>query len=193
MSGIKVQLTVEQEMWLKVHYADTSNEECAKHLGCGWRTVVRRARRMGLAKSQSFMEQSWRKGVEAMRIMNSGEGNRGKNNIVIHGAKYRFKKGENYKSRCTPEQWAELHRKGLETRKAIIRSERARISWGFEQKTKMRLVRQPQPWVYYRCVMKRRGYVVTRGSRVVCYNENTNRSAIVERNALAAGLIINRL
>lgn len=193
MRGVKVRFTVEQEMWLEAHFPTVSNAECARHCGCGWRTIVRKARAMGLVKSREFMEQSWRSGVDAMRIMNSGEGNRGKNNIVAHGARYRFKKGENYKNRCTAEQWAELHRKAQETRKAIIKSERVRINWGFEQKTKLRLVRQPQQWVNYRFTMKRRGYIVSRGSREIYYNDNTNRSAVVERNAQAAGLIIKEL
>lgn len=185
-----MRFTVEQELWLEIHYANTSNAECARHCGCGWRTIVRKARAMGWRKSREFMEQSWRRSVNAMRIMNKGEGNRGKTNLILYGEKYRFKKGENYKDRCDAEQWSELHRKAQETRRAIIKSERLRINWGFEQKTKMRLVRQPQQWVNYRCSMKRRGYVVYRGSREIYYNDNTNRSAVVERNAQAAGLII---
>lgn len=190
MRGLKVRLTIEQEMWLKAHFSDTSNAECAAYCGCGWRTIVRKARAMGLVKSREFMEKSWRKGVETMRILNNGEGNQGKVNLLKYGVPYRFKKGENYKNRCTEEQWAEMLRKAREARNETIRRDRIRIKWGFEQKTKLRLVQQPRQWRTYRYTMGKRGYIVERGSRVIFYDENTNRSAVVEKNAQAAGLII---
>ena len=190
MRGVKVRLTIEQEIWLKAHFADTSNAVCAKYCGCGWRTVVRKARAMGLAKSREFMATSSQRGIEAMRILNKGEGNRGKANLLKHGAKYRFKKGETCRQRLGEERERERIRKAHETRNESIRRDRVRIKWGFEQKTKMRLVCQPRQWVSYRSTMKRRGYIVNRGSREIYYNENTNRSAIVEKNAQQAGLII---
>lgn len=193
MKGKKVELTTQQEKWLANNFADTSNAECAIHLHCGWRTVVRKARAMGLVKSREFMERSWRKGVETMRILNNGEGNQGKVNLLKYGVPYRFKKGENYKNRCTEEQWAEMHRKAREARNETIRRDRIRIKWGFEQKTKLRLVQQPRQWRTYRYTMGKRGYIVERGSRVICYDENTNRSAFVEKNAQQAGLIIKAL
>lgn len=192
MRGVKVRFTVEQELWLEAHFPTVSNAECARHCGCGWRTIVRKARAMGLVKSCEFMEQSWRSGVDAMR-MNSGEGNKGLENLLKYGAKHRFKKGVTPLQRLGPEREAERVRKAQESRNKTIKSERVRINWGFEQKTKLRLVRQPQQWVNYRFTMKRRGYIVSRGSREIYYNDNTNRSAAVEKNAQAAGLIIKEL
>lgn len=175
------------------HFADTSNEDCAKYCGCGERTIVRKARKMGLAKSKEHMEQSWRKGVETMRIVNKGTGNHGVVNLLKYGVKYRFKKGETCRQRIGDEREEERIRKMRETRNATIKSERVRINWGFEQKTKLRLVRQPKQWLWYRFTMRQRGYIVERGSREIYYNEDTNRSAIVEQNAQAAGLIIKAL
>lgn len=190
---MKVILTEEQRQWLTIHYADTSNADCAAYCGCGWRTIVRKARAMGLRKSREFMVAASLRGVETMRSMNKGEGNQGKVNLLKYGVPYRFKKGENYKNRCAEEKWAEMHRKARDTRNETIRRDRIRIKWGFEQKTKLRLVQQPRQWCTYRYTMGKRGYIVERGSRVICYNENTNRSATVEKNAQAAGLIIKEL
>lgn len=193
MKGVEVKFTVEQEMWLEMHFPDTSNADCAKFCGCSPRTIVRQARRMGLAKSCEFMLASRRRGQEMAALMNRGEGNKGKENLLKHGVKYRFQKGINCLQRLGAERERERSRKAHETRNATIKSERVRINWGFEQKTKLRLVRQPKQWVSYRNTMKRRGYIVERGSREIYYNEDTNRSAIVEQNAQAAGLIIKAL
>lgn len=192
MKGIKFDFSPEQERWLSDHYPIVSNEECARHMGCSPRTVIRKAHKMGLRKTEEFMEQSWRKGVEAMRLYNTGEGNRGKANLLKYGVKYRFKKGETSRQRLGDEKEEERLRKMHDSRRKTVKSERARINWGFEQKTKLRLVRQPQQWVSYRCAMKRRGYIVTKGAREIYFNDNTNRSALVEKNAQAAGLIIKQ-
>lgn len=193
MKGVEVKFTVEQEMWLEMHFPDTSNADCAKFCGCSPRTIVRQARRMGLAKSCEFMLASRRRGQEMAALMNRGEGNKGKENLLKHGVKYRFQKGINCLQRLGAERERERSRKAHETRNKTIKSERIRINWGFGQKTKLRLVRQPKQWVSYRNTMKRRGYIVERGSREIYYNEDTNRSSIVEQNAQAAGLIIKAL
>lgn len=193
MKGKKVELTTQQEQWLVNNFADTSNAECAEYCGCNWRTVVRKARELGLAKSREFMVAASLRGVETMRMMNKGEGNKGKANLLKHGVKYRFKKGETPLQRLGEERERERVRKVHEKRNETIRRDRVRINWGFEQKTKMRLVRQPRQWRSYRYTMGKRGYIVERGSRVICYDENTNRSAYVEKNAQQAGLIIKAL
>lgn len=190
MKGVEVKFTVEQEMWLEIHFPDTSNADCAKFCGCSPRTIVRQARRMGLAKSCEFMVAERRKGQKLAAIMNRGEGNRGKENLLRYGPRYQFQKGITSLQRIGEERERERVRKAHETRNKTIASERVRIKWGFEQKTKMRLVRQPTQWRSYRYTMSRRGYIVARGSREIYYNEDTNRSAAVENNATKAGLII---
>lgn len=190
MKGKKTELTDEQRLWLKVHFADTSNAECAEYCGCNWRTVVRMARSMGLTKSREFMQQAQTKAAQAARIMNQGEGNKGKVNLLKYGAAHRFCKGVTSRQRLGDEKEKERIRKSHETRNKTIASERVRIKWGFEQKTRLRLVRQPKQWISYRNTMKRRGYIASRGSREIYYNEKTDRSAAVESNATKAGLII---
>lgn len=190
MKGKKTELSDEQRRWLMEHFADTKNEECALWCGCSPRTIVRLAKSMGLAKSREFMVASRRKGQELAAIMNRGEGNRGKENLLRYGPRYQFQKGITSLQRIGEERERERVRKAHETRNKTIASERVRIKWGFEQKTRLRLVRQPKQWISYRNTMKRRGYIASRGSREIYYNETTNRSAAVENNATKAGLII---
>lgn len=193
MKGKKTELTDEQRRWLMEHFADTKNEDCARRCGCSLRTVVRLARGMGLAKSREFMVAAQRHAADEARIMNKGEGNRGKENLLRYGHQYQFRKGESNVQRLGEEKDRERIRKTRETRNKTIASERMRIKWGFEQKTRLRLVRQPKQWISYRYTMKRRGYIASRGSREIYYNETTNRSAAVENNATKAGLIIKAL
>lgn len=190
MKGKKTELTDEQRRWLMEHFADTKNEDCARRCGCSPRTIVRLAGSMGLAKSQEFMAAARRKGQALAAIMNRGEGNRGKENLLRYGVRYQFQKGITSLQRIGEERERERVRKAHETRNKTIASERVRIKWGFAQKTRLRLVRQPKQWIAYRNTMKRRGYIASRGSREIYYNENTNRSATVENNATKAGLII---
>lgn len=53
----KVRLTREEKLWLRLNYPHMSNEICAIRIGCGWRTVVRIARMMGLEKTPQFMKE----------------------------------------------------------------------------------------------------------------------------------------
>lgn len=180
-------MTGEQQAWLAENFADTSNAECARHLNVGWRTVVRMARNLGLEKSREFLEYHWRENVEKMRIMNKGEGNRGKENLIKYGAKYRFKKGETSRQRIGDVREEQRIRKMAETRRETVRKERARIIWGYPQKTKMKLVSNRRQTLM-RYAMKKRGYIVERGAIDVYYKDQTQRSPLLENRAREIGI-----
>lgn len=50
-------LNSDEKLWLRLNYPHMSNEICAIRLKCGWRTVVRKARELGLKKSPEFMKE----------------------------------------------------------------------------------------------------------------------------------------
>lgn len=54
---IRGKLSREDILWLKLNYPYMSNEILGIRLNCGWRTIVRLARRYGLEKSPEFMKQ----------------------------------------------------------------------------------------------------------------------------------------
>lgn len=52
----------DSESYLREHFADTRSEDIARHLGVDVKTVRRWARRLGLVKSEAFMQKSRTKG-----------------------------------------------------------------------------------------------------------------------------------
>ncbi len=193
MQGKKINFTDEQLAWLSAHFADTKNAEIAARLGCGESTLHRVARRLGLKKSREFMSSVNRASLEACWQANKGEGNHGKKNLVVHGVRYRFKKGERPIDRHGAEGEARRRKKLRATRNDIIRRERLRIKWGLPQLTKIKLVldkKAGQLQRMARYALKQRGYIVSRGAKVIYYDGSTQRSAIVERNAVKKGLTI---
>ena len=53
----RIKLTPEDKLWLRINFPHMSNAICAMRLNCGWRTVVRIARKMRLEKTQEFMKE----------------------------------------------------------------------------------------------------------------------------------------
>lgn len=70
-----------------------------------------------------------------------------------------------------------------------VRKERSRIIFGFDQKTKLKLVHNRKRAIY-RYALKKRGYLVERGGREATVIETTIRSEIVEQRAAKHGIII---
>lgn len=54
----KIRLAAGQERWLIRNYPHMANAICALYLGMSIRTVVRNARRLGLAKTREFMKEA---------------------------------------------------------------------------------------------------------------------------------------
>lgn len=53
----KKKLSESDLLWLKLNFPHMSNQICSYKLKCGWRTVVRIARSMGLEKSPEFIKE----------------------------------------------------------------------------------------------------------------------------------------
>ncbi len=193
MQGVKFNFTEQQVQYLVANFADTKNAELAARLGCGESTVHRLARQLGLTKSREYMVRCNRNSLEACWLANKGEGNHGKNNLIIYGARYRFKKGERPIDRIGAEGEARRLEKVRAKRNELIRRERLRIKWGLPQLSKIKLVldeKAGQLQRMSRYALKQKGYIVTRGAKVIYYDGSTQRSAIVERNARKKGLTI---
>lgn len=81
----------------------------------------------------------------------------------------------------------------LRERGLNIHKERMRIRWGFDQKTRMRLVREPRERTTLRHSLKQKGYIVPhRGATTVFYDSNTRRNSLVEERAAKRGFIIQQ-
>lgn len=64
-----------------------------------------------------------------------------------------------------------------------IAKERMRINWGLEQKTKMKLVRNPHKQASYRYLLKKYGYIVDKGSKDLYYPGEEMRNKKMEKYA----------
>lgn len=85
--------------------------------------------------------------------------------------------------RRTRPQWNENIRKA---RVATIQSERRRVIFGLEQRTKLKVVSNPQKH-YLRQKMRQFGYIADIGSNTLYYTDVTDRRPIRERNGERLG------
>lgn len=114
---------------LEERFADERNDVLAKELGCGVRTLVRHARKLGLEKSREFMELAreasraesarW---YEYMRITGQKVGN--------HGAPGRkFKKGHRFDAETEAKRVKAIRDRAWDERVRIIKGVSRRTKW----------------------------------------------------------------
>lgn len=184
----KIALTPEQERWLTNHFKHTKNIECAERLGISPRSVVRIARKLGLAKSRQFMVKCQRETAEAAKTSHRLNGTYPPKGFIIPNSEAgQFKPGVTCRERLGEKRENERLRKSAESRRETIKKERMRIRWGFEQKTKLKLVTNPKK-IQCRYALRRRGYQIARGANEAYIVAQTQRSAIVEANARKYGI-----
>jgi hypothetical protein len=132
-----VQWSDERLEYLRENFATKFNKDLGAALGCNWRTVIRKARELGLEKEEGFLD---KKRPEIVKLQigsqrpNPMKGVKGWS--VPGGEAYRFKPGNVPASKTKPEVTARLHA----SRNASIRRDRLRIKLGLPQLTKMKLV-----------------------------------------------------
>lgn len=188
--GVQVSLTTEQIEWLCANYANTTNAEIMEHLDIKNSTLHRLARAYRLTKSKEFMADWQKKITEIARITNQRNNWPPKGYIIPNSRKYCFKKGVTPLMRLGPEREAARIRKSSETRKATIASERRRILFGLEQRTKMKLNGTFRPKANVRYQMRKLGYLVDRGGNTATVTPQTRRSEHYERRCKEVGIHI---
>lgn len=185
-------LTQDQREWFVANFGTMKNQELADRLVTSPRSVIRMARELGLWKTKEFVAAMQRNasehGARATRLMG---GNAGAVNLLKNGKGYRFKSGTSQKDRMSAEAFAEMHRRIGESRKAIFRKERVRVNWGFEQKTKLRVVRCPRAKIDIRHGLRKRGYEIARASNEAMVTDETRRSIRMEARAEKMGIKFN--
>ena len=173
-----IELTPFGEAYLKRHYANMKNAELVAKIGISQRSVIRKARQLGLTKSTSFMKRCQRETAKAAREANLKREKPPKGFRIPGGESYQFKKGVTSLQRLGRKREAERIRNSAASRAKTRILELERVSAGLPQLTKMKVTRQPKRKIQLRCYLKSRGYVVARNSDIVYYNGNTRRSGI---------------
>lgn len=135
------------------NYAESFNEDLTRDTGLALSTLHRIARKYHLTKSTEHRS-------KASRI--SG----------LASAKARGGKGV----KMTPEVIARRTASWQKTRK----TEKARVLFGLEQQTKMKLQREPIAKRRQRSHLKKRGYVISESEYTAYYTPSTLRSPLLE-------------
>lgn len=186
----KIELTPQQKSWLIRHFKHTKNDVIMAKLGLSHSKLHRLAREFGLTKTRQFIRKTQQECTAAAKESHLRNG-------TYPPKGYRIpKSGENcFQPGVTPEMRLGKKRnqeriaKAAATRRETIEKERMRIRWGFDQKTKLKLVHNRDRAIY-RHALKKRGYLVERGGREAVVTESTIRSEIVEQRAAKHGIKI---
>ena len=175
----KIVLTPEQEQYLRDNYATVIHHTLCEHLGISTRTLVRMARARGLVKDMKAIEgqRNERISQALFRLSRLGQI---KCSGPENGKATRFKPGFNAKELFGEDKFAEMHRKTVKKRMQTFREERARVTFGLPQKTKLRVKRQPRQKIQDRSYLKRRGYILDEANNIAYYTESTQRATVLE-------------
>lgn len=125
------------EMIRSLHdkFPSTFNRELAKELKVSMRSLIRKARELGIEKESGFLDKN-RAEITQMAVANNYNRNTGRKGWSVPNSEAtRFKKG-NVPTICTnPEVCQKIHLKRNET----IKRERIRIRYGMPRLTKLNL------------------------------------------------------
>lgn len=174
----KIFLTPEQDAYLRENYATTVNAVLCEQLHMSERTLVRLAKERGLEKDMSAIGMQRREIISASVrrafLISGYKGN------PQNGEKTRFVRGFKPAEMFGKEKWADAYRRSTETRKKIYAEEKARVSFGLPQRTKMRVIRQPQQKIQDRSYLKKRGYIIDDKNNIAFYTDATRRCTRLE-------------
>lgn len=174
-------LTDQQEAWLTKHFKHTKNSEIASRLGISERSVNRLAKRRGLTKSKQFIKKCQEEAAARANESNRINGTYPPKGYKIpRSEEFRFKKGERSIDRIGAAREAQRIAKSTASWKETFRLEKARALYGLPRQTKLQVIKRPRRLVHTRYYLRKRGYIIERGSMTVYYNKNTNRSLNLE-------------
>lgn len=167
--------------WLIKHYKHTKNDDIMDKWGISHSQLHRFAREKGLTKSSQFMKKAQANTTRAAHESHLRNGTYPpKGYIIPKSREYGFKPGETSLMRLGKKREAERIAKSGESLRKTRADEQLRVRWGLPQKTKLNVKSQPRKKTYQRLYLRRRGYIIERGSNIAYYDENTRRSPTFE-------------
>lgn len=186
----KIILAPEQNKWLIAHFKHTKNDEIMARLGLTHSTLHRIVRELGLTKSRQFMKKCQLNAAQRGREVCIATGRYAalKGKRPPNSDANCFKKGQSNRDRLSPKRYKEMNEKRRQTWLQTRAKDKARFTFGFEQKTKFRFVKQPKSKVSYRYNMKKKGYIVDLEHNVFFYPSEEMRHPLAERNGAKFGI-----
>lgn len=146
--GLKAIWTDEMIEYIKDNFSDTSNEKLATWLGLSPRTIIRKARELGLSKTESFMHECSGKGGEAAGKFwrKGGDGYYKYRDLIRRNLhcddgqnRHRFRKGESLKDRIGEERFKASREKARLKLIAMAKRDRTRVLAGLKPITRLPL------------------------------------------------------
>lgn len=133
MKGKPTEWTPEMIEKLEGEFPNRFSIDIAKELGLSIRTIIRKARGLGLKKEPSFLENK-REQIQARAKKNMPPNpNKGNKDFRIpNSERFQFKKGQ-------PRPKVDYQKISV-TRHKLIEKEKLRLKYGLPQKTKLKLV-----------------------------------------------------
>ena len=183
-------LTEKETEWLVRHYKHTRNEDIQRRFGMGHSMLHRYARALGLKKTPQFMRKTQENAAKAAYASHKRNGTfPPKGYRIPRSAEFCFQKGESNKTRLTPEKFAETVAKSAASRRKTYEAEVRRVHWGFDQRTRLKVVKQTKSKVNYRYRLRKRGYEEDPADHnKYYYTRKTKRSLTMEENASKWGI-----
>lgn len=176
-------LTAQQKQWIVDHFSDTKNDVILQTLGISHSSLHRFAREAGLKKTPEFQEQCQLNASRHARRKNMINNWPPKGYIIPRSEEFQYKPGISPSMRLGEEKNRERIKRSAESRAKTFASERRRVLFGLPQRTKLKVVATHRNKAAYRYTLKKRGYIVSHAARTIFYDDNTNRSPVVERTA----------
>lgn len=178
-----MELTEKQKRWIINHFKNTKNDEIMLKIGIKHSALHRFARENGLKKTKQFQSKCQAEATEKARLANKRNNWPPKGYIIPNKEKSCFKPGQTNLERLGAKKERERIEKLTISLNKMRAAEKRRVLFGLPQKTKLKVVAAPHSKASYRYTLKKRGYLVERGGKTILWNDNTNRSDIVERTA----------
>lgn len=173
----KITMTPAQREWMRAHFKHTKNDEIVARFGWSHSTMHRFARELGLTKTPQYMRKCQEHTTACAVASHLKNGTYPpKGYIIPKSEQFRFKPGRKESEATKRKRLAQA----AATRRQTIKEERARISFGIPQRTKLRLIAQPRIAIMQRLYLRKHGYHIERGSLVAYYDDQTVRCPKIE-------------
>ena len=175
-----MELSEKQKKWIITNFKNTKNDEIMLKIGIKHSALHRFARENGLKKTKQFQRKCQLATTEAARLANKRNNWPPKGYKIPKSDENCFKKGHSGVVRWGEKRERERIEKSAAQRRKTVLAEKRRVLFGLEQKTKLKVVKAPQVKSSYRYLLKKRGYIVSKGCREVFYTETTNKKCRFE-------------
>jgi hypothetical protein len=187
--GKKIELTQEQIDWVLEHYSDTKNKDICDKLSMSEATLRRLKKTYNLNKSEEFWIEITKNNLAKANKKLKELGYPNQINLRIHQKKALENSKKTIKNKMNDKEWVDnWYKKRGEGLKKTYQKERRRVLFGFEQKTKLRVINTPRNKVMLKHNLRKHGYEIEKNNNIAYINDNTKRSALMEKRGVIMGI-----